>query len=283
VSLAGDSFVTQVHDRPAWFVGDLADPWVSGIAERLPLTILRRGFAGELPEAWIAEEPPPGLVVLHRPLVTSLDAQRISRLRARGDSAARVILCAGPHSRYDDLLRWSRLFDVVLPEATASETIRRWVDPQPRTVGSCPLVKIVSGIYDVRSLLNDVCLASGFAVECFDDRHDLQPTGLTIWDVPVLDPTWPDRLARHAKTANVVALLGFADRENVRKARQAGAVACLEWPCDLDDLVYVLDRAVNELSTEKSVTQRAHFVPPAPLLARRTQRNNDVVEPRRSS
>jgi len=89
-------------DRPAWFVGDLDDPWVVAIADRLPDSVLRRSCPGELPEPWIAEDPSPGLVVLHRPILTALDAQRLARLRARGDVPCRTILCAGPHIRHDD-------------------------------------------------------------------------------------------------------------------------------------------------------------------------------------
>ena len=42
----------------------------------------------------------------------------------------------------------------------------------------------------------------------------------------------------------MIALAGFADRAIVARAREAGAVACLELPCDLDDLVDAVDRAV---------------------------------------
>src|SRR3954468_9406375 len=111
---------------PCWFVGDLADPWVAAIAAALPSGTLRIPCAGELPRAWPAGGLP-GTVVLHRPLLSPADAERLRRLRARAETPPRVVLCVGPHARYHQLERWSCLVDVVLPEATAPETIARHV------------------------------------------------------------------------------------------------------------------------------------------------------------
>jgi hypothetical protein len=253
-------------ERPAWFVGDLGDSWVVAIADRLAASFHRRGCAGELPEAWISEEPPPSLVVIHRPILTALDAQRIGRLRARGESACRVILCVGPHVRHDDLARWARLFDAVLPEATATDTIRRHVEPdRPRPAGRAT-VQVVSGLHDVRGVLVDACRALGYRAEDVDDREETSPRGVVVWDVPMLDPRWPERMARQSRSANVVALLGFADRETVKTAREAGALACLDWPCDLDDLAFVLDRIAAGPRVEGG-----HVLPPAPAVGRRAE------------
>ncbi|HWE38312.1 MAG TPA: hypothetical protein VG406_17200, partial [Isosphaeraceae bacterium] len=86
------------------------------------------------------------------------------------------------------------------------------------------------------------------------------------WDVPVLDPRWPERMARRARTASVVALLAFADRETVATARRAGAAACLEWPCELDDLAHVLDRIAAGPRADAG-----HALPPAPAAGRRVE------------
>ncbi|HEY2158638.1 MAG TPA: hypothetical protein VGH33_23610 [Isosphaeraceae bacterium] len=253
-------------DRPAWFVGDLGDPWVVAIADRLPTAFVRCACTGELPEAWIGEEPPPGLVVIHRPILTVLDTQRLGRLRARGDSTARVILCVGPHARHDDLVRAARLFDAVLPEATAAETIRRHVEPvRARPVGRTA-VRVISSIHDVRGVLVAACRGVGFRAEASDDRDETPARGVVVWDVPVLDPSWPERMALRARTASVVALLAFADRETVATARQAGAAACLDWPCDLDDLAYVLERIAAGPRAEGG-----HALPPGPASARRSE------------
>src|SRR5579871_3064191 len=140
-------------ERPSWFVGDLGDPWVVAIADRLPAAFERRHAPDELPEPWIVEDPPPGLVVIHRPILTGLDVQRIGRLRARGETSVRTILCVGPHARHDDLVRSARLFDAVVPEATAAETIRRHVEPGRTRPAQRTTVQVVSGLHDVRGLL----------------------------------------------------------------------------------------------------------------------------------
>jgi hypothetical protein len=262
----------QAADRPAWFVGDLDDPWVASIAGRLPANFRRRSCPLELPEEWIADSTPPGILVLHRPHLTALDGQRIGRLRARGDTPTRVILCVGPYARHDDLVRHARLFDAVLPEATAAETVRRHVDPERSTPAHRPSVTVVSSLHDVRVVLREVCRHGGYRVEIADDTPELAPRGLVVWDVPILDPRWPERLVRRAKTAAVVTLLGFPDRTIVTSAREAGASACLEWPCDLDDLYYVMDRL--------AAPDPGHTIPPAPALLRRPERV-EVVGPRR--
>ena len=264
-------------ERPAWFVGDLGDPWVVAIADRLPISFRRRPCVDEMPEAWVAEDPPPGLVVLHRPILTGLDVQRIGRLRARGEPVPRIVLCHGPHVRYDDLVRSARLFDAVLPEATASETIRRHVESTLVKPVHRPPIGIISGLHEVRRVLVDSCRGIGYRAESATDGDDLAPPGVVVWDVPMLDPRWPERMARRSRSANVVALLGFADREAVATARQAGASACLEWPCDLDDLVYVLDRMASLPRIEPG-----HLSPPPPALGRRGERV-EVVGPGRSA
>lgn len=264
-------------ERPAWFVGDLGDPWVVAIADRLPPAVRRRPCPEELPEAWVSEDPPPGLVVIHRPLLTGLDVQRIARLRARGEPAPRMVLCLGPHARHDDLVRSARLFDAVLPEATAAETIRRHIGPAREKSVHRPTIGIISGLHEVRCVLVDACRDIGYRAEAATDGDDLTPRGIVVWDVPMLDPRWPERMARRSRSANVVALLGFADREAVATARQAGASACLEWPCDLDDLAFVLDRMSSLPRIEPG-----HSSPPPPALGRRGERV-EVVGPGRSA
>jgi hypothetical protein len=214
-------------------------------------------------------------VVIHRPILTALDVQRLGRLRARGEPTTRVILCVGPHARHDDLVHSARVVDAVLPEATASETIRRHVG-QPRARPALrPTIGVISGLHDVRGLLVDVCRGVGYRAEADDDRDDLAPRGVVIWDVPMLDPGWPGRMARRSRSSSVIALLGFADREAVTTARESGASACLEWPCDLDDLAYVLDRVVALPRADPG-----HFLPPAPASARRPE-TAEVARPGR--
>ena len=92
---------------------------------------------------------------------------------------------------------------------------------------------------------------------------------MTIWDVPVLEPDWPQRLERRARaTGPVITLLGFPDRETVTVARQAGAVACLDLPYSVDDLIDVIDRAGRSVSPDRwpvpPRVEQPHRLPPPP-------------------
>ena len=115
-------------------------------------------------------------------------------------------------------------------------------------------VDVISSDHALRSVLAEACSVAGFQAE---DRvrarplprtrggtGDAAPAGpdLTLWDVPVLEPDWPERLERRSRMGPVVAFLGFPDRTAVNLARAKGASACLELPFDLDDLIHVLDR-----------------------------------------
>jgi hypothetical protein len=122
----------------------------------------------------------------------------------------------------------------------------------------------VSTNYELRSVLAEACEAAGFAAEPVRDWSEASPRGLALWDVPVLEPGWPDQLARRSRLGPVVALIGFPDRALVTEARAQGASACLELPCGLGDLAGVLDRLVPGRG------EPPHDVPPPPAaLGRR--------------
>ncbi len=252
--------------RPIWFAGDLGDPWVVAIADALPRDARRLDCPAELPDPWPADGPDPGVVVLHRPNLTSVDAVRLARLRSRPGPTARVILCFGPNARHDDLVRWSRLVDVAIPEATAGETLARHVlgldRPTPHRAAP-RRVAVVSASHELRSTLADAFRAGGYAPEVARDWPDAAPAIAAVWDVPVLEPDWPDRIARRSGTSPVVALIGFADRATVRLARENGASACLELPCEVEDLLIALDRV-----SSGPIGEPAHEVPPPPMLAK---------------
>lgn len=265
--------------RPVWFVGDLDDPWVDGIACALAEGVTR--ISADADVDWyepLARELPAGAtLVIHRAVLTGLDAERLARLRRDRAAPLRVILCVGSHVRYGDLQRWSSLVDLVLPEATARETIGRHVrdgsgETAPGPDAPRPRVSIVSRNFELRLALADACGAAGYPVQASSDWSGLAPGGLAAWDVPVLDPDWTRQLARHSRLATVVALLGFADRALVREARAQGASACLDLPCDPADLVEVLDRLAS------SRADRMHEVPPPPRSLRPGPR--PAVEPR---
>jgi hypothetical protein len=254
---------------PDWFVGDLGDPWVANIADAMPAASRRFSVRGTLPDDALAGADVPRTVVLHRSILTVNDADWVARFRARTSPSPRIVLCAGPYVRYADLQRWSALFDEVLPEATAAETVaRHLLDPAERVRGTGPRLRVhvVSSNYELRHTLADACAAAGYPTRVAIDWSEAGDGGLNVWDVPLLEPGWTETLAEHAVSGPVLALLGFADRRSVADARAHGASACLELPCDLDDLIVVLDRLASLRA------QPGHEVPPPPAALRRQSR-----------
>ncbi|WP_406701064.1 hypothetical protein V5E97_19955 [Singulisphaera sp. Ch08] len=271
----------NASERSVWFVGDLDDPWVVGIVDALPRSVLRVNCAGEWSDELLHDLPDPVTLVIHRAFLTRRDGERLARLRKDRSASLRLILCVGPHIRYADLLRWSTLADVVLPEATVRETIARHVvcsvgegRGEGRGAAPRPSIDVVSSNYELREALADVCLSAGYPTRKAANWNELEPGGLAIWDVPVLEADWGRVLARRAQVGMVVALIGLADRSLVSQARAQGASACLELPCDPADLIDVLDRLGSP-----SRSDRTHEVPPPPRVLRRASQKV-VVEPR---
>jgi hypothetical protein len=160
--------------------------------------------------------------------------------------------------------------DVVLPEATARETVARHVGGRSRPRGIRPPVAVVSGLHELRCTLADACRAAGYRAEPARDWSEAAPGSLAVWDVPVLEPGWPRLLEAQAATRAVVALLGFADRATVELARARGAAACLDLPCLPEDLTFVLDRLAPG-TARPGARRRAgpgHVLPPAPAASR---------------
>lgn len=226
---------------PALFLGDLADPWVAGIAGALPDGSRTESCPGPLPTDWPDSCPPADVLVLHRDTLSASDRERLAVLKGAQGPAPRVVLCHGPHARPHQLETWLALVDAFLPEATASEVVARHVRAEPRRDQAGSAVSVVSGQFDWRAVLADALKGAGYAV---DEHRDWpsNPSDLVVWDVPALDPRWPDLLERRTLGRRVVALLEFADRPLVRAARSAGAAACLDSLCEIDDLIAVIDR-----------------------------------------
>jgi hypothetical protein len=110
---------------------------------------------------------------------------------------------------------------------------------------------------------------------------------LTVWDAPLLEPDWSDQLERLVRSSGpVIALLGFADRETVTLAKARGALACLELPCNIDDLLDVIDRTARSLAPERWPVplraEQAHRLPPTPRL-RKNRRESPVGSDRAGS
>ena len=273
------------HVLDVWFVGDLEDPRVVAIAESLPSATKRIHGPGDLPESVFGDAK---ILVSHRQVLTRHDADRLRRFRAVSGSATRILLCHGPHIRYDDIGRWSEFVDGAIPEATAVETLARHVraalgEPGPlssrRPSGANPRrgVAVVSANFALRQTLADAVKLLGYRPSPARDFSSATPAGAAIWDVPWLEPDWPREIARRAERGPLIALLGFADRALVAEARTQGAVACLELPLDLADLATVLDQVVYAPSLR---VQPAHEIPPAPALLRKNTATRSVADHR---
>jgi len=247
----------------ALFAGDLDDPWVGAIADALPKGSERWHCPDQLPEDLRRTGGPARTLVVHRARLDAADLERVGRWRRWSHPEGRVVLCVGPHARQVDLERWAGGVDVIVPEATARETIgRHLIRPGrvPLPSGRRGLVEVVSGNFALREALTLGVRSLGYAAEACAGWSTAKGRGVAVWDVPALEPDWTVELRRRALRRAVVALVGFADRGTVELVRAVGAAACLELPCDLDDLAFVLDR----LLAPTLVFDPAHPVPLGP-------------------
>jgi DNA-binding response OmpR family regulator len=140
---------------------------------------------------------------------------------------------------------------------------------------------VAGGDAELSRALVDACVQAGYTARVIEDLQiggpphfqpaDRRPPAdervLTIWELPVLEDGWPHRLEWRAhRYGPVIALGGFADRAVVARARGAGAVACLELPYDVDELVDALDRVASRMPTDSwpapARAEAPHVLPP---------------------
>jgi hypothetical protein len=283
----------DASQSPIWFIGDLSDLWISSIAEAIErLQCIRRiNCPGSLPADLFDLTCPPRLIVIHRSHLGLDDIERLMewRIPQGTNPAPAVFLCVSPYVRYVELERVSRLVDLVVSEATAADVLPRHVvrllegterrGPGLRPPAPAVRIEVASGNDPLGLAVLEACGAAGYRAEAIDDleiggiirvRNRPAPATervLTIWEIPVLEPGWAERLQwRALRTGPVVALAGFADRDLVARARAGGAVACLELPCDLDDVIETIDRVVRSADLASwPVPPRAeppHALPP---------------------
>ena len=274
-----------------WFFGDLSDPWIAAIADAIARgrSIRRLDCPGPLPTEPFDPGSAPRLLVVHRHHLGLDDFERLMDWHApQGtDAPPAIFLCVSPYVRYVELERVSRLVDLVVPESTAAEVLPRHVarlidraerrPPRPPAVSF--RIEVASGTEHLGRSVLDACISAGYRAEPVDDqeiggiirvRNRPGPATervLTIWEIPVLESGWAERLEwRTLRTGPVIALAGFADRETVARARAGGAHACLELPLDMDDLIDAVDRVVRSTDLESwPVPPRAeppHALPP---------------------
>jgi hypothetical protein len=280
-------------DDALWFMGDLSDPWVVSIAGELArcTRIVQVHSPGDLPERPFDRDQPPRMMVIHRHRFTAVDAQRLKAYRdlSRAGTCPAIFLCVSPFVRYEELERWSGLADLVFSEATAVEVLPRHVvhlveGRSGRTIRAEKAgfrIDVIGSNHDLLQALVEACQAAGYRAIGSGESPTGDPPGspagppqpaepvLTVMDVPVLEPDWPERLERVAsKNGPVIALMGFASRETVTLAKARGAIACLELPCNVDDLIDLIDRVPRVLTPERwPVPVRAeapHRLPPPP-------------------
>ncbi len=108
-------------------------------------------------------------------------------------------------------------------------------------------------------MLDAVLSGAGYLPRTGRDDPEAGSEPWLVWDVPVLDPDWPDRLrAASTRRRGVVALLGLADRDSVSMAREHGATVCLDLPSDPEDLIHVLDRLTSPSGRPRADLPRPH-------------------------
>ncbi len=291
-----------------WFMGDLSDSWVVSIAEQLARCsgIVQVHCPSDLPVRPFDADRPPRLVVIHRHRFTTVDAQRLKEYRVcpvAADPSA-ILLCVSPYVRYEELERWSGLADLVVAEATAADILPRHVarlverregrSMRAETAGF--RIEVAGGNHDLCQALVEACQGAGYRTLQVDDLEIAAAAGpkrspktvaertLTIWDVPLLEPDWSQRLERRSRTHGpVIALFGFADRETVTLAKASGAIACMELPYNVDDLIDIIDRAARTLYPERwPIPVRAeqpHRLPPPPRRRKDRQERPPEVTP----
>jgi CheY-like chemotaxis protein len=271
------------HRAAIVFIGDLSDPWVVDIAQALPASqgVDQIDCRDDLPELRLDPSHPPRLIIVHRHRLSGADLLRLREWRqpapALDDEASAagppaIFLCISPFVRYDELTRCSGQVDLVVSEAEAALVLPRRVS---RLLGteidrtsaghiSSFRIEVAGGNAALCDAVAEACSAAGYNARSALDlpaestrtlgqgttlpaegRASGESRVLTIWEVPVLEPDWSERLARRALTAGpVIALIGFADRTTVTQAKSAGAVACLDLPSRVDDLLDVIDQVV---------------------------------------
>jgi hypothetical protein len=285
-----------------WFFGDLSDPWVGAIADALPYpaSLIRVDCPSELSSSHKGAAIPPRLIVVHRARLVPADLERLKEWRRQvgSEPPPALMLCVGPYVRYDELEPFSGFVDLVLSEATACDVLARHAARllddhpirSPRVEGNPNRILVASSNGELRRTIAEACATAGYRVEQASDEVIGEPVRstseqsitsgalVTVWDVPVLEP-WTDRLERHAREHGpVVALIGFPDRSTVALAKSKGAIACLELPLNLDDLIDVIERCARLLASEPQPmpgrVERPHILPP-----RSRRRAADKVTP----
>ncbi len=285
----------EAADQAILFAGELDDPWVALIVASLSNVAAVRtvDVKSSIPARLSGDDERLRTVIIHRSRLSQIDLSRIEGYRRENRSklGQEIILCYSPYVRYAELERCSQAVNLLIPEASAVDILPlhlgRDLDRSAATLAlshrKSIQVEVISANQSLRATLLEICLGAGFgALDSSDEAftpHSLHSCRarvgavlsgndwpypvVTLWDVPVLDASWPELIEHRSRLGPVIALLGFADRATVGLARARGAAACLDLPFNAVDLIDVLDRVSRPLMDE-----REHPHPPVlnPLM-----------------
>ena len=247
------------------FFGDREDPYASAIARAIP----------DLDRAWDCRDLIPDLgrfareldqdhvIIAHRSNPRPIEIDRLAAIRTI-DPAARhkIILCSGDYLRYREWNRSRTKFDAILAETSARETIALYVNADSARLSTpCERspVAILGGNHAIRRTIAEACRDFGRDPAIVVDDGDLlniQESTL-IWIDPTFERDRIDLFFGAAERNAIVALIGCADRVRDLEARRLGAAACLDFPCDLADLAFVLDRIDLKRELASKSTRRS--------------------------
>jgi len=191
----------------------------------------------------------PSRILLHRKAMGPREIGILSQLRealATVSQNRTVELIIGDLVRYADLQIAATLVDRIVPESVAADLLgsRSSIARTDRRDNTASPIGILSANDALSSTLKDILLEWGYDPRCLGGWSDprIHAGALLIWDVPTLSDRWEIRLRDQSRVRPILALLGFADRTIVNRARQAGAIASLDLPFDLGDLETILNR-----------------------------------------
>jgi hypothetical protein len=260
------------HDDRRWslVVGDPGDPWTARLIERTPRPRLIVDPAPAAFEAWPEAACNAGRVVVHAAALDVRLTLALRSLRRETPPDVPFLLVQHPLNRYAQVEPLVGLFTDVLTEATALEVLDGRLAPGPVPSGPAAEVAIVSNLSELGYWLHAACRAAGFEPRLARRWADVGSEPIAVWDLPVPDGGWEDRLRREARRRAVIVLGGFLDRPLVERLDALGAAACLDLPCSADDLAHVLNRLAIGLPR-----RRTHYLdspaptPPAPASRRR--------------
>jgi hypothetical protein len=254
----------EAHGPEIWIQGDLQDPWLRSLVERLAESASVRVIP---PSEQIPSQPQgafsPRVVVVHQSRLSPADVSRLHAWRLEWGPGAQIttILCVGPLARFAEVELLVSEFDVTVTETTLEASVLRRIrsggnrsTPQVGIRRDSISVAVDSPDPELRDLLSEICDNVGFhvvepravdaAVASGSPCPGRNQKLVTLWDVPVLEPAWSQWLARKSRRGPIVALLGFGDRELASLAEAHGADSCLELPFDNDDLAFAIEEAV---------------------------------------